>query len=61
MDRPTSLPTRQRIPEWDILRTCAFTAVVLQHVLGSWARRPEIGQAGRLACAASLQKITEIF
>ena len=57
MDRPTSLPTRQRIPEWDILRTCAFTAVVLQHVLGSWARRPEIGQAGRLACAALFEPL----
>lgn len=57
MEQLTSLSPRRRVPEWDILRTCAFSAVVLQHVLGAWARRSEIGQAGRLVCAVLFEPL----
>ena len=48
---------RERIYEWDILRTMAFAGVVLQHLLGAMARRLELGPTGRLFCAAAFEPV----
>lgn len=38
-------PRKERIPELDILRSLAFLAVVLQHAVGVYVRRPGISPA----------------
>ena len=48
---------RERIYEWDVLRTMAFAGVVLQHLLGAMARRLELGPTGRWFCAAAFEPV----
>lgn len=52
MDGTASAVKRKpHVPSWDVLRTAAFAAVAVQHILGAYARRYEIGLDEKLAIA----------
>ncbi|MDO4269972.1 MAG: acyltransferase [Eubacteriales bacterium] len=48
---------RSRVREWDVLRSMAFAAVVLQHLLGACAQRSGLGPAGQAFCAAAFEPL----
>ena len=48
---------RERVREWDVLRTAAFAGVVLQHLLGAWLRRAEIGRGGLYFCTVAFEPL----
>lgn len=46
---------RPHVPSWDVLRTSAFAAVAVQHILGAYARRYDIGLSEKVVIAASFE------
>ena len=46
---------RPHVPSWDVLRTAAFAAVAVQHILGAYARRYDIGPSEKVVIAASFE------
>lgn len=48
---------KPHVPSWDVLRTAAFAAVAAQHILGAYARRPEIGLNEKLVIAVLFEPI----
>lgn len=45
------------MPSWDVLRTAAFAAVAVQHILGAYARRYDIGSSEKVMIAASFEPL----
>ena len=48
---------RPHVPSWDVLRTAAFAAVAVQHILGAYARRYDIGSGEKVVIAASFEPL----
>ena len=48
---------RPHVPSWDVLRTAAFAAVAVQHILGAYARRYDIGSSEKVIIAASFEPL----
>lgn len=48
---------RPHVPSWDVLRTAAFAAVAVQHILGAYARRYDIGSSEKVVIAASFEPL----
>lgn len=48
---------RPHVPSWDVLRTAAFVAVAVQHILGAYARRYDIGSSEKVIVAASFEPL----
>ena len=49
--------SRPHVLSWDVLRTAAFAAVAVQHILGSYARRYDIGPSEKVIIAASFEPL----
>ena len=48
---------RPHVLSWDVLRTAAFAAVAVQHILGAYARRYDIGSSEKVIIAASFEPL----
>ncbi len=48
---------RPHVPSWDVLRTAAFAAVAVQHILGAYARRYDIGSSEKVIIAVSFEPL----
>lgn len=56
-DGAAAAARRPHVPSWDVLRTAAFAAVAVQHILGAYARRYDIGSSEKVMIAASFEPL----